>query len=69
MTRERRRELVRMAVRECAEILESALDADLGIFDRARGEDEKALVEATMRKIAESLYRRADSRLPQERGA
>ncbi len=62
MKRSRRRQLVRRAYRECAEIIEAAINADLGIFSEvATSEEEGALIETTMRHVSDRLYERSEA--------
>jgi hypothetical protein len=63
--RARRQQVVRSALFECADILEAALGVDLGIYHDGRlGEtiqEERDLVERTMRQVADRLYDRAET--------
>lgn len=59
MTRERRRQLKHVAILECAAILQSALDSDLGIFNVGDDEDERQLIEDTMEQAMLDLYAKA----------
>ena len=61
MKRQRRAQIVRAALRECAQIIESALGVDLGIHSElATNADENNLIEQTMRKVSDALYQRAE---------
>ena len=64
MKRSRRQQVIRAALFECADILDAALGVDLGIYhDGSLGEttqEERDLVERTMRQVADRLYDRAE---------
>jgi hypothetical protein len=61
--RERRAHLQRAALRECAEIIESAIGCDLGIYSEfAIGPEESEVIETTMRRVSDALYARAEKK-------
>lgn len=59
MTRERRHQLRHIALLECASILDSALNADIGVFDKGNDEDERQFIEDTMEQVMLDLYAKA----------
>ncbi len=60
MTRKRRSRLQRAALYECAQIIESAIGCDLGIYSEiAVTKEEGDLIEITMRKVSDALYKRS----------
>lgn len=62
MKQSRKNDLRHMALRECAEIIASSLDVDLGIFsEETLNEEEAAFVESIMRKVSDDLYKRSDA--------
>lgn len=64
MKRARRQQIVRAAYFECADILEAALGVDLGIYHDGRlgktTEEERQLVEDTIRSVSDRLYDKAE---------
>jgi hypothetical protein len=59
MTKTRRSALRRMAIHECADIIESAIGTDLGVF-QGLTKEEADFVDATMRKVSDRLFARAE---------
>jgi hypothetical protein len=61
VTRQRRSQITKAALRECAEIVESAIGVDLGIYESMHlTKEESDLVEATMRRVSDALYKKAE---------
>lgn len=60
MTPARRAELRRLALRECAEIIEASLGCDLDVFSTVTDPKEKQLIEVEMRRVSDRLYERAE---------
>ena len=59
MTPARRAELRRLALRECAKIIETALGTDLDVFATVNDPAERQLIEIEMRRISDRLHGRA----------
>ena len=59
-SRARRADLRRLALRECAEIIEAAIGVDLGIYAQVTLPAEQAIIERAMRDVSDALYRRSE---------